>query len=116
MAVTPLIGDSSPPLNGNGSRMLTPNVDTAPSAVAETLSAAGVGDNVSPDSTELTVQRTRQWWREAQELLAERARIQHEVEVVLDGQIAKASSCTNPKSKRSKRSTSLSRTPTRNNT
>ena len=87
MSVSPIIGDPSPSPQGNGNHALAAGV---PTAVAKELVADIAGDSISPDSTELTVQRTRQWWQEAQELLAERARVQQEVEVVLDGQIAKA--------------------------
>lgn len=89
MPVTPSIGDPSP-RNGNGSHTLAPSAVATPSAFTNALPTDIAGDSVAPDSTELTVQRTRQWWREALDLLAERARVQQEVEVVLDGQIAKA--------------------------
>ncbi len=85
MSVTPAIGETSPPRNG--SLALSPSAAAAP---ASSLSQAAGSDSVAPDSTELTLQRTRQWWQEAQDLLAERARVQQETEVVLDGQIAKA--------------------------
>lgn len=90
MSVSHKISDPSPPLNGNGSHGAISSAITSPSAVTAELHDLNTADSVAPDSTELTLQRTRQWWGEIQELLAERARVQHEVEVVLDGQIAKA--------------------------
>ena len=89
MAVIPTVSNPSPTLNGNGSPGSALSASAASVTSGEQFTPI-LGDSVPPDSTELTVQRTQQWWREVQELLAERAKVQHEVEVVLDGQIAKA--------------------------